>query len=123
MLRVGVVFVGSSVGRLAVHYAHGPFFSWRLDLGRTPPGLMDGGDRRAVGPADSELQRTSDVATAHSPAARADPPLEIFVRIFPDGETENWSGATAAHHARIASPPQDPLSWDHGLARCLSWRS
>jgi len=50
---------------------------------------MDGGDQRAVASSDSELQRSSDVATAHSPDACADAPFpEIYIS---EGDAERQS--------------------------------
>ena len=43
---------------------------------------MDSGDQRAAGSMDSEAQLNSDVATAHSPDARANAPFSGYLRWY-----------------------------------------
>jgi hypothetical protein len=86
---------------------------------------MDGGDQRAAGPAGSELQRTSDVATAHSPGARADSSLR---RSFVDLSGRRiGNGATMAGEPLLTpesrARPCIRCHGIHGFARCLSWPS
>jgi hypothetical protein len=76
-----------------------------FDLGRATGGLMDGGIQRIARSSDSVLQRTRDVATAHSPdafAASAFP--EIFYIHSEISECES-PGSKRARAARARSHP------------------